>query len=342
MEKPNPILTNANAVLGKVTTDFMMLQVEHAELQQELAVARADSICCAISSGDASTPLANSSDDSTARASATRRRRTKGRTGSGDAVLGCMSYQQLNSVFIYQAIKNLARPLVSIPDRATLGPMSLSPRAAATRRTILDAARTCFAERGLHGTTTRAIAERAGVTQPLIHHYFGTKEGLVAAVLDATMSEYELAQADQWALPLGDLKFFSVGLTVLFRWLGEQREPMRLSSWARLEGWEVHNPAMLAVFEKVRERLRHAQDVGMLRPEVDVDIAILMIDALFKGFWDRHESYAIYPVNVEDLPERVLEQSVRLLLVGLLVPEVAEQVLAQVQAQGNPQAGESA
>ena len=43
MEKPNPILTNANAVLGKVTTDFMMLQVEHAELQQELAVARADS-----------------------------------------------------------------------------------------------------------------------------------------------------------------------------------------------------------------------------------------------------------------------------------------------------------
>jgi AcrR family transcriptional regulator len=49
---------------------------------------------------------------------------------------------------------------------------------------ILDAAREALVERGYTGTTTRAVAERAGVRVSLVHYHFGGKQQLLAAVLD--------------------------------------------------------------------------------------------------------------------------------------------------------------
>lgn len=54
--------------------------------------------------------------------------------------------------------------------------------AAATRTSLLDAARVLFAERGYDRTTLRHIAERAGVDAALVARYFGSKEGLYLAV----------------------------------------------------------------------------------------------------------------------------------------------------------------
>lgn len=56
---------------------------------------------------------------------------------------------------------------------------SARPRdAEATRRALLDAARTLFAQDGYDATTVRAVADRAGVNQALLFRYFGNKEGL--------------------------------------------------------------------------------------------------------------------------------------------------------------------
>ena len=55
----------------------------------------------------------------------------------------------------------------------------------AGRDHILRAAIDAVADRGYGGTTTAAVARAAGVTQPLVHHHFGSKEGLYDAVLDA-------------------------------------------------------------------------------------------------------------------------------------------------------------
>ncbi len=57
-------------------------------------------------------------------------------------------------------------------------------RGADTREQILDAARDALAEDGYTGTTTRSIAERAGVQLSLVHYHFGGKQQLLAAVLD--------------------------------------------------------------------------------------------------------------------------------------------------------------
>jgi AcrR family transcriptional regulator len=57
--------------------------------------------------------------------------------------------------------------------------------AAATRRAILAAARELFAARGVDGVSVREIAAKAGVNHALVHRYFGAKNEMVAAILQA-------------------------------------------------------------------------------------------------------------------------------------------------------------
>jgi AcrR family transcriptional regulator len=52
-----------------------------------------------------------------------------------------------------------------------------------TRDRILDSARVLFARNGIANTSIRAVAAAAGVDSALVHHYFGTKEKLFAAVV---------------------------------------------------------------------------------------------------------------------------------------------------------------
>jgi AcrR family transcriptional regulator len=61
-----------------------------------------------------------------------------------------------------------------------------------TRRTILDSARTLFAERGLEKTSVRAVAAAARVDPALVHHHFGTKDQLFLATLDVPVNPVEL------------------------------------------------------------------------------------------------------------------------------------------------------
>lgn len=59
------------------------------------------------------------------------------------------------------------------------------PSSEATRDRILSAALDVFAERSFDGASTREIAERAGVTQPLVNYHFDTKEALWQAAVDS-------------------------------------------------------------------------------------------------------------------------------------------------------------
>ncbi|WP_067802426.1 TetR family transcriptional regulator [Actinomadura formosensis] len=47
-----------------------------------------------------------------------------------------------------------------------------------TREKILAAAREMFAEKGYDGVSVRAIARAAGVDPALVHHFFGSKDGV--------------------------------------------------------------------------------------------------------------------------------------------------------------------
>jgi AcrR family transcriptional regulator len=61
-----------------------------------------------------------------------------------------------------------------------------------TREAILAAARDAFAERGFDAASIRAIATGAGVDPALVHHYFGTKDQLFLASINAPIDPREL------------------------------------------------------------------------------------------------------------------------------------------------------
>ncbi|MDX3642551.1 helix-turn-helix domain-containing protein [Streptomyces sp. MB09-02B] len=78
------------------------------------------------------------------------------------------------------------------------------------RRAMVDAAITLFSRQGVRGTGVAAIAEQAGVTPSALIHHFGSKDGLVQAVLEEAdrralarlsatpTSEPTLAEAFDW------------------------------------------------------------------------------------------------------------------------------------------------
>jgi AcrR family transcriptional regulator len=52
------------------------------------------------------------------------------------------------------------------------------------REQLLDIGRMLFARKGFDGTSVEEIAERAGVSKPVVYEHFGGKEGLYAVVVD--------------------------------------------------------------------------------------------------------------------------------------------------------------
>lgn len=66
-------------------------------------------------------------------------------------------------------------------------------RSIVTQQKLLDAAIAAFSENGFKGTSTRDIAERAGVHHPLITYHFKNKETLWRAAADKIYREFNLS-----------------------------------------------------------------------------------------------------------------------------------------------------
>jgi len=65
-------------------------------------------------------------------------------------------------------------------------PAGRRPRLAASARRaqLVDVGRLVFAQRGYEAASVEEIAERAGITKPIVYEHFGGKEGLYAVVVD--------------------------------------------------------------------------------------------------------------------------------------------------------------
>ena len=103
--------------------------------------------------------------------------------------------------------------------------------AAATRQRILSAAARLLADHGPDGASVREIAAAAGVSAATVHHYFGTKEALVAAAGDDVWTgmhsvEKALANAIERDDDLPTLVAKSV--RVAFAWARENVDANRL------------------------------------------------------------------------------------------------------------------
>ncbi len=72
----------------------------------------------------------------------------------------------------------------------------------AIRTAILDAARALFIHQGVEAVTMRAVAQQVGYSATSLYHYFGDKEQLIRAVVDADVMK--LAQALKSTLDISD------------------------------------------------------------------------------------------------------------------------------------------
>lgn len=80
------------------------------------------------------------------------------------------------------------------PASAKAEPRTRDPER--TRASILEAAKREFSERGLEGARVDAIAERAGVNKRMLYHYFGDKDELFLAVMEAAYEDIRQREAD--------------------------------------------------------------------------------------------------------------------------------------------------
>ena len=72
---------------------------------------------------------------------------------------------------------------------ATRRPRKQAERSATTRRALLDATIACLADLGYAGTTSVAVAERAGLSRGAQLHHFGTRDQLVVAAVEHLAQE---------------------------------------------------------------------------------------------------------------------------------------------------------
>lgn len=58
------------------------------------------------------------------------------------------------------------------------------------KKNIIKAATHFFASQGYDGTTTKAISDKAGVTEPLLYYHFSGKDEIYTSILDSLFSDY--------------------------------------------------------------------------------------------------------------------------------------------------------
>lgn len=140
------------------------------------------------------------------------------------------------------------------------------------RAAILAAAARLFSERGFRGTTTRALAEAVGVTEPVLYEHFRSKRELYAAIVEAKSREglqQAAAMLEPYVKARDDRGFFTcLGEFILARYRADPAYP-RLLLFAALE-----DPELGALFyERQREGrqclaeyIRRRIEEGAFRP----------------------------------------------------------------------------
>ncbi|MFC7500489.1 TetR/AcrR family transcriptional regulator [Nocardioides sp. CPCC 206347] len=133
------------------------------------------------------------------------------------------------------------------PPASSPAPRRQVDRRSATTDKLLDATIECLAELGYVATTTRRVAERAGVSQGAQQHYFPTKAALVDAAM-VRLTEQLMADAIQRGVKGDD----------------ERERAGELLDMI----WEIHNlpvtPAVLELFTVARTDPKLARRVAEL------------------------------------------------------------------------------
>ncbi len=164
---------------------------------------------------------------------------------------------------------------------------------------ILRVAVRLFSQRGFRGTTTKEIAQAAGVSEAMVFRHFATKEELYTAILDHKACASEIADPCQLvADAVGRKDDRDVFETLAFSALEhheQDREFMRLLLHSALEGHELAqmfwDRNILQIYEFLGTYIEERQLDGAFRPiepkvVVRAFIGMLIHHSLNNNLWD--------------------------------------------------------
>jgi AcrR family transcriptional regulator len=123
-----------------------------------------------------------------------------------------------------------ASPPIARSTRRAVPPEERQIDAERTRAALLAAALEEFSRRGFAGATVREIAARAGVSKDLIAYHFGSKQGLLAAVEEASATAAASPALDETALSLADSLLEALSDALI------DPRALRLRAWRGLHG----------------------------------------------------------------------------------------------------------
>jgi len=188
------------------------------------------------------------------------------------------------------------------------------------RQQIVEAAIDLFSRKGFRGTTTREIAEAAGISEAMIFKHFATKQELYSAIIEAKSETEELlASAARAASRKDDPGVFrSVGLKMMEQ---TEKDPslMRLLLFSALEGHELSDIFFESRVRRLHEFLssyiRTRIEEGAFRP-VDSLVAARGFIGMTVHYLLIHELFGVKRPP-RSSPEEVVQTFVSIFLRGM-------------------------
>jgi AcrR family transcriptional regulator len=203
-------------------------------------------------------------------------------------------------------------------------PIPATPETLPTRQRLLDAAYRVCAERGLHGATTREIADEARVNEVTLFRHFGNKEKLIAALFERSvasqlesLSETEPDANDlerdlrRYAIRYNEMLFANEALirTII-------TEGKRHPEQARQVICESTKPMR----QRLISYLQTAQKAGAVRNDLDVEPVIdAFTGMLLSGMLRRTSPIKLVEYSQEDY----VAACVDLFLRGIAAPAIS-------------------
>jgi len=192
----------------------------------------------------------------------------------------------------------------------------------ATRAAILEAAEEIFIAKGPGSTALSEIASQAGVTKSLIHHHFGSKEGLWREVKMRRFSAYATGQMRMLETVPPSQELLQDSMRYYFGFLKENPQLVRILAWIFLgpdpgECAEMDRQLMSAGVAK----LKQAQEMGLLRQDVDARFLLVVFTGL-AHHWFQDSAHLLQSLDRTGLPEDVdsayLEDAMKIFFEGIL------------------------
>jgi TetR/AcrR family transcriptional regulator len=184
-----------------------------------------------------------------------------------------------------------------------------------TRNAVLNAAERLFAEEGFAATSMRDISKASGISHPLIHHHFGSKNDLYRAVKRRLVEDYarRFPKAAKAANQPLDVR---AEMRRLMKYIGGNPMLLRLAARTHVDQDNQVWPGEPTVLDMLRQRITISQNRGLIRADVSPEYLATMVLGLVY-FWLECRTHIKHRLGNHVNDKEYLNQAIAILERGI-------------------------